>query len=90
MPKGTVVALYGEHGQIMYEGQYYNFNTMVVQGGVKNQLEVDFEFTDQAKIKVIYGTGAKKPTKTPAPVQTKKENSSGKLKDTKVLLTEEK
>jgi hypothetical protein len=74
----------------MYEGQYYNFNTMVVQGGVKNQLEVDFEFTDQAKIKVIYGTGAKKPTKAPAPVQTKKENSSGKLKDTKVLLTEEK
>ena len=87
MPKGTVVALYGEHGQIMYEGQYYNFNTMVVQGGVKNQLEVDFEFTDQAKIKVIYGTGAKK---APAPVQTKKENSSAKLKDTKVLLTEEK
>jgi len=87
MPKGTVVALYGEHGQIMYEGQYYNFNTMIVEGGVKNQLEVDFEFTDRAKIKVIYGTGA---TKAPAPVQTKKENSSAKLKDTKVLLTEEK
>ena len=87
MPKGTVVALYGEHGQIMYEGQYYNFNTMIVEGGVKNQLEVDFEFTDRAKIKVIYGTGAKK---APASVQTKKENSSGKLKDTKVLLTEEK
>jgi hypothetical protein len=60
---------------------------MVVQGGVKNQLEVDFEFTDQAKIKVIYGTGAKKPTKAPAP---KKENSSAKMKDTKVFLTEEK
>jgi len=88
MPKGTVVALYGEHGQIMYEGQYYNFNTMVVQGGVKNQHEVDFEFTDQSKIKVIYGTGANKPTKAPAPI--KKENSSGKLKDTKVFLTEEK
>jgi coenzyme F420-reducing hydrogenase gamma subunit len=87
MPKGTVVALYGEHGQIMYEGQYYNFNTMIVEGGVKNQLEVEFEFTDRAKIKVIYGTGA---TKAPAPVQTKKENSSAKLKDTKVLLTEEK
>ena len=88
MPKVTVVALYGEHGQIMYEGQYYNFNTMVVQGGVKNQLEVDFEFTDQAKIKVIYGTGANKPTKATAPI--KKENSSAKLKDTKVFLTEEK
>tara|TARA_B110000091_G_C13628828_1_gene396230 strand:- start:112 stop:408 length:297 start_codon:yes stop_codon:yes gene_type:complete len=89
MPKGTVVALYGEHGQIMYEGQYYNFNTMIVEGGVKNQLEVDFEFTDRAKIKVIYGTGANKPTKAPAPI--KKENSSAKLlKDTKVFLTEEK
>jgi len=89
MPKGTVVALYGEHGQIMYEGQYYNFNTMIVEGGVKNQLEVEFEFTGQSKIKVIYGTGA---TKAPAPasIQTKKENSSAKLKDTKVLLTEEK
>ena len=91
MPKGTVVALYGEHGQIMYDGEYYNFNTMVVEGGIKNQLEVDFEFTDNAKIKVIYGTGATKVTKEPAPVQTKKENSSAKLlKDTKVFLTEEK
>ncbi len=87
MPKGKVVALYGEHGQVMCESQVYNFNTMVVEGGVSNQQEVEFEL-ENGKIKVIFGTGAKKPTKAPAP---KKENSSAQLtKDTKVFLTEEK
>ena len=43
MPKGKVVALYGEHGQVMCESQVYNFNTMVVEGGVSNQQDVEFE-----------------------------------------------
>ncbi len=86
MPKGKVVALYGEHGQVMCESQVYNFNTMVVEGGIRNQQEIEFEL-ENGKIKVIFGTGANKPTKAPAP---KKENSSAKLKDTKVFLTEEK
>jgi len=89
MPKGKVVALYGENGQVMCENQVYNFNTMVVEGGVRNQQEVEFEL-ENGKIKIIFGTGANKPTKKPAPTPTKKENSSAKLKDTKVFLTEEK
>ncbi len=87
MPKGKVVALYGEHGQVMCEDQVYNFNTMVVEGGIRNQQEVEFEL-ENGKIKIIFGTGTNKPTKKSAP--TKKENSSAKLKDTKVFLTEEK
>jgi len=87
MPKGKVVALYGEHGQVMCEDQVYNFNTMVVEGGIRNQQEVEFEL-ENGKIKIIFGTGSNKPTKKSAP--TKKENSSEKLKDTKVFLTEEK
>jgi len=86
MPKGKVVALHGENGQVMCESQVYNFNTMVVEGGIRNQQEIEFEL-ENGKIKVIFGTGANKPTKAPAP---KKENSSAKLKDTKVFLTEEK
>ena len=86
MPKGKIVALYGEHGQVMCENQVYNFNTMSVEGGIRNQQEIEFEL-ENGKIKVIFGTGANKPTKAPAP---KKENSSTKMKDTKVFLTEEK
>ena len=86
MPKGKIVALYGEHGQVMCESEIYNFNTMSVEGGIRNQQEIEFEL-ENGKIKVIFGTGANKPTKAPAP---KKENSSAKMKDTKVFLTEEK
>jgi hypothetical protein len=86
MSKGKVVALHGENGQVMCEDRVYNFNTMVVEGGIRNQQEVEFEL-ENGKIKIIFGTGANKPTKVPAP---KKENSSAKLKDTKVFLTEEK
>ena len=86
MPKGKVVALHGENGQVMCESQVYNFNTMVVEGGIRNQQEIEFEL-ENGKIKIIFGTGANKPTKAPAP---KKENSSAKMKDTKVFLTEEK
>ncbi len=89
MPKGKVVALYGENGQVMCESRVYNFNTMVVDGGIRNQQEVEFEL-ENGKIKIIFGTGSNKPTKKPAPAPTKKENSSAKLKDTKVFLTEEK
>ena len=90
MPKGKVVALYGEHGQVMCEDNtVYNFNTMVVDGGIRNQQEVEFELQN-GNIKIIFGTGSNKPTKKPAPTPTKKENSSAKLKDTKVFLTEEK
>ena len=89
MPKGKIVALYGEHGQVQCENKFYNFNTRIVEGGVRNQEEVEFELeVDGHNVKVIFGAGSNKPTKKSAP--TKKENSSAKLKDTKVFLTEEK
>jgi len=88
MPKGRIVALHGPHGQVSHEGNFYNFNTMIVEGGISNQQEIEFELGENGKLKVIFGTGAQKPTKAPAPI--KKENSSNKSKDTKVFLTEEK
>jgi len=88
MANGKIVGLHGEHGQVLHEGTCYNFNTMIVDGGVSNQQEVEFEFNEQGKVKIIFGAGAQKPTKAPAPI--KKENSSSKLKNTKVFLTEEK
>ena len=90
MAKGTVVALHGEHGQIMHEGNAYNFNIMIADGGIANQQEVEFEFTKDGKVKIIYGVGSiKKIKQTPSPKQAKKENTTSKL-DTKVLITEEK
>ena len=89
MPKGRIAALYGEHGQVIHEGNAYNFTTTVVDGGVKNHQEVEFEFDEsQVRIKVIFGNCSKKPT--PAPKKKQKENTSSKLVDNRDLLTEEK
>jgi len=104
MPKGIVGGLYGERGQVLSEGNVYNFNIDIVSGCVTNKQEVEFEL-ENGRLKVVYGDGAKKPTvvsapvKAPAPapvppqkniVNTNKENSISKLLDTRDLLTEEK
>jgi len=90
MHRGIVAALYGNHGQIICGDRAYNFSTDQVQGGIRNHQEVDFEYTDSGdKIKVIYGTGANKPTNKPKPTK-KKENTTSKLVDNRELLTEEK
>jgi hypothetical protein len=86
MPKGKIGGFHLNTGQVLSEGNVYNFHINNVQGGIQNQQEIEFELDDEGNVKVIFGTGAQKPTK--APVQTKKENSS--KKSTQVFLTEEK
>jgi hypothetical protein len=89
MSKGTIAALYGEHGQVIYEGKAYDFNTRVVKGGIRNHQEIEFEFDEtNFNIKVIFGNGAKKPE--PTPKKKQKENTTSKLVDNRDLLTEEK
>ena len=88
MPRGTIAALYGDHGQVVHGDHAYNFSIELVQGGIRNHQEVDFEFTDNGKIGVIYGKGANKPA--PTPKKKQKENTTSKLVDNRDLLTEEK
>ena len=89
MSKGTIAALYGEHGQVIHEGKAYDFNTRVVKGGIRNHQEIEFEFDEtNFNIKVIFGNGAKKPE--PTPKKKQKENTTSKLVGKNILLTEEK
>jgi hypothetical protein len=99
MPKGTIGGLHGDTGQVLSEGNTYNFNINIVDGGLKNCQEIEFELDETGdRIKVIYGTGATKPTKAPAPKQKQKQNkkenitssSPSKLVDNRDFLTEEK
>ena len=85
MPKGKIGGFHLNTGQVLSEGNVYNFHINNVQGGIQNQQEIEFELDEDGNVKVIFGTGAQKPTKAPV----KKESSSEK-KNTKVLLTEEK
>ena len=95
MPKGQIGGLHGNTGQILSEGNVYNFNVNIVDGGIKNRQEIEFELNDDGSVKVIYGIGATKPTKAPVSKQkqNKKENitssSPSKLVDNRELLTEE-
>ena len=89
MPKGKIGGLHLNTGQILSEGNVYNFNVEVVDGGIQNQQEVEFELNPDGNVKIIYGTGANKPTNKPKPTK-KKENTTSKLVDNRELLTEEK
>ena len=88
MPKGKIGGFHMNTGKVLSEGNVYNFNISSVQGSISNQQEIEFELDEHGNVKVIFGTGAQKPTKAPVPI--KKENSSNKPKETKVFLTEEK
>jgi hypothetical protein len=85
MKKGKIGGLHLNTGQVLSEGNVYNFNMTNVNGSIENQQEIEFELDGEGNVKVIFGKGAQKPTPTP----TKKESSSTK-KNTKVFLTEEK
>jgi len=82
MPKGKVGGLHGNVGQILSEGNVYNFHIKNVEGGIFNGKEIDFELDEYGNVKVIFGDG--KP----------KKKSSKKVKketiniDTKEFLTE--
>ena len=86
MPKGKIGGFHGNVGQVLSEGNIYNFNISNVQGSISNQQEIEFELDDEGNVKVIFGTGANKPV---AKKETTRETTSEKLRK-KSLLTEEK
>ena len=85
MAKGKIGGFHSGTGQVLSEGNVYNFNVNIVQGSITNQEEIEFELDENGKIKVIYGKGAEKPQ----PIIKKKKQES-KNTPSKILLTEEK
>ena len=83
MAKGKIGGFHSGTGQVLSEGNVYNFNVNIVQGSITNQEEIEFELDENGKIKVIYGKGAEKP-------QPKKKKQESKNTPSKILLTEEK
>ena len=81
MPKGKIGGFYGNNGQVLSEGNVYNFHLNVAQGSIENGKEIDFELDEHGNVKVIFGNG--KPKKK----SVKKETTNT---DTRDLLTEEK
>jgi len=75
MTLGTVML---PSGQIVVEGDSYNFTDDVVKGSIKNHMEVEVDMVN-GKITAIYGPE----------VRTKKQKEEMKSSDTKELLTEE-
>jgi len=82
--KGTIGGLHGRVGQVLHEGNVYNFHINNVQGGIHNGKEIDFELDENGNVKIIFGDG--KPKKKSLK-RVKKETLNI---DTKQLLTEEK
>ena len=86
MPKGFIGGFHGNVGQVLSEGNIYNFNINIVKGVIANQQEVEYELDAEGNVKLIIGTGANKPVEQKEP---QKETTSAKLRK-KSLLTEEK
>ena len=85
MPRGKIGGYHGNVGQVLSEGNVYNFHINNGEGGISNGKEIDFELDGNGNVKIIFGDG--KPKKT-SPKKIKKETLNNK--DTKELLTEEK
>jgi hypothetical protein len=83
MAKGKIAAFHDRTGQVLSEGNVYNFNVNIVQGVIQNQAEIEFELDENGNIKVIYGKRVEKP-------QPKKKKQESKSTSSKILLTEEK
>jgi len=81
--KGTIAAYHQNVGQVLCEGNVYNFHISCVQGGIKNHQEFEFELDENGKIKVIYGNGSENPS-----VQRVKKEKKRNTKE-KTFLTEE-
>jgi len=61
--KGKIAAYHQNVGQVLSEGNVYNFHIRCVQGAIINNQEFEFELDEHGKVKVIYGNGAEKPLK---------------------------
>ena len=60
MPKGKIGGFHGNVGQVLSEGNIYNFNISNVQGSISNQQEIEFELDNEGNVKVIFGAGIEK------------------------------
>ncbi len=85
MAKGKIAYFHNQEGQILSEGNVYNFNINNVKGELDGTTEFEFEIDNMGNLKVIYGKGAEKPQ----PILKKKKQES-KNTSSKILLTEEK
>jgi hypothetical protein len=83
MAKGKIAYFHNQEGQILSEGNVYNFNINNVKGELDGTTEFEFEIDNMGNLKVIYGKGAEKP-------QPKKKKQESKNTSSKILLTEEK
>ena len=81
--KGKIAAYHQNVGQVLSEGNVYNFHIKCVQGAIANHQEFEFELDEHGKVKVIYGNGAEKPS-VPKMKKEKKQD-----KKEKTFLTEE-
>jgi hypothetical protein len=81
--KGKIAAYHQNVGQVLSEGNVYNFNIKCVQGAIKNHQEFEFELDEHGKVKVIYGNGVEKPS-VPKMKKEKKQDT-----EEKTFLTEE-
>jgi hypothetical protein len=93
MAKGKIGGFHSGTGQVLSEGNVYNFTINVVQGVIENQSEIEFDLDEHGKIKVIYGKGGEKvipaPVAAPKPAPPKKKQEE-QDNTSKILLTEEK
>ena len=46
MPRGKIGGFHGNVGQVLHEGNVYNFHINNVEGGIRNGKEIDFEFDE--------------------------------------------
>ena len=54
MPKGKIGGFHLNTGQVLSEGNVYNFHINNVQGGIQNQQEIEFELDEDGNVKGIY------------------------------------
>ena len=85
--KGKVKGYHQNVGQVLSEGNVYNFHINCVQGGIKNGEDFEFELDEHGGVKVIYGNGAEKP---PVLKLKKEKKKSSPHTWAKTFLTEEK
>ena len=83
--KGKVVGYQQNVGQVLAEGNVYNFHINCVQGAISNNQDFEFELDEHGGVRVIYGNGAEKPSIFKKVKKEKKKEDTGKT-----FLTEEK
>jgi len=53
MPRGKIGGYHGNVGQVLSEGNVYNFHINNVEGGISNGKEIDFELDGNGNVKII-------------------------------------